>query len=305
MQSYGLEWSVAYLWRWTDGLERLVLIVLALMLIAVVAIVGDFWYRYRLAAVAEANNASHRAQRNAVVELSLKLRSLRSIFVTAPYLGLIGSCSGILSTFRAYSGSRSGFIVMVVSGLEVALLSTAAGILVALPATCSYNCLRTRIDLFESKMCDGPLEKTKFPLRARFSAFPFSAITASAVAIALAAFMIFPSFRVSKGLTVRLLKIGAIEGGHVGEPIVITIGLPETDNSPVVFVSSKKTDSDELKNELRTELQARPLRSVTYVQAEHGVLWRDVLNVIDAAQGTHADVVLLTTTPAAHEISDR
>jgi biopolymer transport protein ExbD len=300
VQPYGSQWSAGYLWRWTDPLQRLVLIVLALMLIRVVAVVADFWYRYRLAALAEATNASHRAQRKTAPELSLKLGSLRSVFTTAPYLGLVGSCLGILNTFRGYEGSRSGFVVMVVSGMGAALLSTAAGMLVAVPAMCFYNYLRTRKDLLEGKMQGGPLEKRRFPLRARLSAFPFSAMLASTLAISLAAFMIFPSFHVSKGLTVRLLRIGALERQQIGEPIVIKIGLAKTNNSPVVHVNSTKTALDELEKDLRTELQSRPPKSVAYVQAENGVLWRDVVSVVDVAQRLHADVVLLTATPVVH-----
>lgn len=301
MQANGFEWSVGYLWRETDALERLVLIALALMLIRVVAIVTDFWYRLR-SVPAKATNFDNGTRRRMAAELSLKLGALRSIFFTAPYLGLAGSCSGILSTFRAYEGSRAGFIVMVASGVEAALLSTAAGILAAVAATFSYNYLCTRINLFETTVGKGPPEKTRFPLRARFSAFPFSALMASAVAISLAAFMIFPSFRVSKGLAVRLLKIGALEGEDLGDkPIIITIDLSKANNSPTVYVNSKKTAYDELKKELQTVPQARPPRSVAYVQAARSVPWRDVINTIDATQGLHTDVVLLTTTPVVSE----
>lgn len=297
VQTYGSEWSVGYLRRWTDLLERLVLIVIALMLVRVVVIVASFFHRYRLAQIARMIETDSGAQRKMAAELSVKLGSLQSIFSTAPYFGLLGSCIGILSTFRGYEGTRFGFVVMVVSGIEAALLSTAAGILVAVPATCFYNYLRTRMDSLDSEMSNGLLEKRRFPLPARFSAFPFSVITASALAIFLATFMIFPSFHVPKGLAVRLLKIGVPETEHLVEPIVITVGASKTSDSPVVYVNSKKKPWGELEKELRTELQLLPPRSLAYVQAENSVSWRDVLNVIDTAEGLHADVLLLTTTP--------
>jgi len=301
MQATGTEWSVVSLWRGTNALERAVLVVLAFMLIRVVAMGTDCCYRYRSAALAKAlKSKDDDAKRRIATELSLKLGSLRSIFTTAPYLGLVGSCSGILSIFRGYDGTKFGLVVMMVSGIEIALVSTAAGILATLPAVCSYNYLRTRKDLLEGKMHSGPLEKVRFPLRARFSAFPFSAILASTLAVSLAAFMIFPSFRASKGLAVRLLKIGALEGERLGERVVITVGSSNTNNSPVLYVNSKKTAFNELEKELRVELEGRPLESVAYVQAEDGALWRDVVNVIDAAQRLHAQVVLLTATPAVH-----
>ena len=60
-------------------------------------------------------------------------------------------------------------------------------------------------------------------------------------------------------------------------------------------MSSKKTPWDELGNAVRGELELRP-RRVAYVEAESGVRWTDVANVMDIVE-LDAKVVLSTITP--------
>jgi biopolymer transport protein ExbD len=63
-----------------------------------------------------------------------------------------------------------------------------------------------------------------------------------------------------------------------------------------LYVRSKETSWDELGNTLRNQLKVRP-HWVVYVEGEDYASWRDVVNVIDVAQGLHAEVVLLTAAP--------
>jgi len=301
-QTYGCDWSIGYLWRSTKLFERLDLIVLALMLAHIVIVVARVSYRYRLArrtkAIDTASEASQRARRKLAAELSIGVGSLKSIAFTAPYLGLAGTCVGILSIFGAYVGERGGLVVRTSSGIAAAFISSAAGLLVAVPAVVSYNHLRTRIASLESETWSNARERRKFPLTARFSKLPpFALIAAPALAISVAAFMTLSSFHTLKGLPVRLIKIGALDSEHFSvKPIVIEIIGTNGNGPPAVYVNSKKTPPDELKNRLRSELEVRP-QWLAYVQAEDNVSWRDVASVIDVVEGLHANVVLLTITP--------
>jgi biopolymer transport protein ExbB/TolQ/biopolymer transport protein ExbD len=302
-QTYGCEWTIGYLWRWANLLERLDLIVLAVMLAHVVVVVARVSYRYRLArhaAIDTASEAFQGARRKLAAELSIEVGSLKSIAFTAPYLGLAGTCVGILSIFRAYVGSRYGALVMVVSGIDAAFISSAAGLLVAVPAVVSYNYLRTRIDSLESEMYSKARRSRHFqvaqklPLTPRFSKLPFAVIAVPALAISVAAFVTFSSFATPKGLPVRLVKTGALEAEHFTvKPIVIEI-TRTGGNGLAVYVNSKKAPFDELERRLQSELKARPLACI---KAENGVSWGDVISVIDVVEGLHADVVLLTITP--------
>jgi len=75
------------------------------------------------------------------LELTRKLYILATIASNAPYIGLLGTVLGIMLTF--YTLGREGFMdtgkIMV--GLALAMKATAAGLLVAIPATILYNFL--------------------------------------------------------------------------------------------------------------------------------------------------------------------
>ena len=84
--------------------------------------------------------------------LKVELGALKSIALTAPYLGLAGTCVGILHALGGASMQRDAFRVIVATELAAALIPTAAVIPVAVLATCSFNYLRTRIDLLEGEV---------------------------------------------------------------------------------------------------------------------------------------------------------
>ena|SRR5260370_12007849 len=152
----GCEWSVGYLWRWMNWIVRLDVIVLALMLVCVVVVVTRVFYRYHLARpVGEADSAS---RRKLAAVLSIELGSLKAITSSAPYLGLAGTCVGIMSGlgFGGIAMEKNAALALISSRIVVALVTTAAGILVAVPAICSYNYLCTRKDLLESEVSNDP-----------------------------------------------------------------------------------------------------------------------------------------------------
>ena len=224
-------------------------------------------------------DAPSRTRREFVVERRRNLRSLRSIFTTAPYLGLLGTCFGTMDAFgTGYSGSPWGFAIWSVTGTRAALLSTAAGILVAIAATCLHNSLRTRLDSFESKSPSGCVPKPKFPLSSRLSAFPFPLMALPFLTVPIAAYMMFPSVDQPKGLRVRLAAVDALETkGSALAPIVIAIVSTKPDTVPTVYVNSKKTPWDELGNRLETDLEVRPPHSMVRLQADKDTFWQHVM----------------------------
>jgi biopolymer transport protein ExbD len=277
------------------------------MLAHVIVVVTRVSYRCHIAqrvqGIDAASRAFQRSRRKLVADLSLKVGTLKSIASTSPYLGLAGTCLGILGIFRGYVGTRYGAVIMTVFGLDAAFISTAAGLLVTVPALVSYNYLRTRVESLESEV--KAQERTgrhshiaqRFPLTARFSKLPFAVIAAPALAISVAMFMTFSSFETPRGLPVRLVKIGVLEAEHFSvEPIVIEIIGTSRNGPPAFYVNSKKARSGELESRLRSELKTRP-QCPAYVQAENSVSWGEVVNVIDVVEGLHANVVLLTITP--------
>jgi uncharacterized membrane protein YfcA len=144
-QTYGCECGIPCLWQSMGLLRRLDVIVLALMLARVIAIVGQAAYRYRSIRRSPATDTNSRKMLAA--ELSLRLYTLRSIAHTAPFLGLTGSCIGIFESFTGIGMARGTALAFISQNLSRAPITSAAAILVAVPAIWSHNHLGGLLDL--------------------------------------------------------------------------------------------------------------------------------------------------------------
>jgi len=301
-------WSLQYLWRWTNWLERLDVSVLALMLAHLALSVIRFNYRYRKArpTKAQPDNAEfRRGQKALLADLNLRVSSVKSIAFVAPFLGLTGACLGILSIFRGYDGSRYGYVVMAATGTAAALISTAAGLLVSIAAIISHNYLCTKIDFLDreipnpTKYCNRYFQFAQnLPLIPRFSSLSFAVIATPTLALAMTIFMAFSSFTSPMGLDVQLLKVGALDPANdfLAAPIIVGIFEKSSDGQMAVYVDGKNTPLKELGNTVRNRVKSHP-QAVAYVEAEKAVGWADVTSVIDAIRAVHAKVVLLTASP--------
>lgn len=85
----------------------------------------------------------------ALADKSLELESLMGLLSTAvsvgPFLGLLGTVWGVMGTFSGMATAGSATLSAVAPGISGALLTTVAGLLVALPASVGYGLLATRI----------------------------------------------------------------------------------------------------------------------------------------------------------------
>jgi len=81
------------------------------------------------------------------VALTRHLTIIASIASNAPYIGLLGTVLGILVTFHDLSQAAELSAATVMLGLAMALKATAAGLVVAIPATLFYNSLVRRTDV--------------------------------------------------------------------------------------------------------------------------------------------------------------
>lgn len=85
------------------------------------------------------------------VALTKHLTVLASIASNAPYIGLLGTVLGILITFHDLSSGAELSASAVMLGLALALKATAAGLVVAIPATLIYNGLVRRVDVLTAR----------------------------------------------------------------------------------------------------------------------------------------------------------
>lgn len=89
---------------------------------------------------------------NAVAQESLKLESgliLLAIAVSGgPFLGLLGTVWGVMSTFAGIASSGSATLTAMAPGVSAALITTVAGLLVAIPSMFAYNYLVHNLRVF-------------------------------------------------------------------------------------------------------------------------------------------------------------
>lgn len=98
---------------------------------------------------------THAMERKIIIEIN-DLERLTAIVgtigSTAVYIGLLGTVGGIITTFRDMYRLGSSEINVVIHGIAEALVCTAAGLLVAIPAVAAYNYFVKRVNSFVSDM---------------------------------------------------------------------------------------------------------------------------------------------------------
>lgn len=96
----------------------------------------------------------------AIVHAKLKkgLSVLATIGATAPFVGLFGTVCGILNAFQAIATQKTSGIGAVAGGISEALVTTAFGLLVAIPAVMAFNYFTGRVESFDVEMDNSSSE---------------------------------------------------------------------------------------------------------------------------------------------------
>ena len=87
-----------------------------------------------------------------LIQLKRGLGFLATIGSTAPFIGLFGTVVGIINAFRSIAATGSGGMSVVSGGIAEALVSTALGIFVAIPAVVAFNHFTGRMEAFHVEM---------------------------------------------------------------------------------------------------------------------------------------------------------
>ncbi|HEY7817084.1 MAG TPA: MotA/TolQ/ExbB proton channel family protein, partial [Vicinamibacteria bacterium] len=83
---------------------------------------------------------------------------LATIGATGPFVGLLGTVIGIINAFRGMALTGSGGIGAISAGIAEALITTAVGLFVAIPAVWAFNYLTTRVEQFTVEMDNSASE---------------------------------------------------------------------------------------------------------------------------------------------------
>jgi len=94
------------------------------------------------------------AASEAVTVLERRMTWLATIAATSPFVGLFGTVMGVVDAFLGLGSAGSATLRAVAPGIAEALITTAAGLFVAVPAVVAYNQFTARVRVFASAIDD-------------------------------------------------------------------------------------------------------------------------------------------------------
>ena len=292
-QPGGCEWTFGFLWRWMSRFGRLDVIVLALMLVYLFAVVIHVYYRYCLARrVPQIDSAD---SKKLVAVLNIKVGSLKSIALTAPCLGLAGTCFGILSAFGGVGMEKHAALTMITTRTALALVPTAVAIPVAVLATSSYNYLCTRMDLLEGEVFEEGRERGRhfprarsFPPTERFAELPaLGLLVALGLTVLVKVFM--PSASPFRPPTGFYVELASARCDGYDRLIVLHI----TDAGKLFLNLEQEKDWNTLGDRLSQIYGIRQHRTL-YLLADSDVPFRTVADALDTVDKLDIQIQLVT-----------
>ena len=109
--------------------------------------------------------AIQRASALTANDLKKGVAALATIGATAPFVGLLGTVVGVINAFVGIASTGSGGIAGVSAGIAEALVETALGLFVAIPAVWFYNYLTNRLEYFNVEMDNSSSELVDYFIR--------------------------------------------------------------------------------------------------------------------------------------------
>lgn len=110
-----------------------------------------------------------RATALTTAEMKKGLGALATIGSTSAFVGLFGTVFGIITAFTSMSESGGGGLASVSAGIAEALVTTAAGILVAIVAVVLFNYFQNKLERFQIEMANTSSELVDFFLKRQAS----------------------------------------------------------------------------------------------------------------------------------------
>lgn len=103
-------------------------------------------------AVDNVRRALRQGVSEAMTSLNESLSFLATTANTAPFIGLLGTVWGIMHSFHEIGMKKTASIATVAPGISEALIATALGLFVAIPATIGYNTFLSKLTVIESEL---------------------------------------------------------------------------------------------------------------------------------------------------------
>jgi biopolymer transport protein ExbB/biopolymer transport protein TolQ len=117
--------------------------------------------------IESSRRACERAEAIVHAELKRGLSSLATIGATAPFVGLFGTTVGIINAFASMSSAQTAGLAAVAGGISEALVATAFGLFVAVPAVWAYNAFTNSVEAFQIEMTNSSSELLDYFVKKR------------------------------------------------------------------------------------------------------------------------------------------
>lgn len=104
--------------------------------------------------LAPLERSAQTAASEAITNLERRMPWLATIAATSPFVGLFGTVMGVVEAFHGLGTAGSATLRAVAPGMADALITTAAGLFVAVPAVVAYNQFSARIRVFAAALDD-------------------------------------------------------------------------------------------------------------------------------------------------------
>ncbi|MBT6613432.1 MAG: hypothetical protein HOB38_15130, partial [Deltaproteobacteria bacterium] len=91
-------------------------------------------------------------------DIEKELGLLATISSSAPFIGLLGTVTGIIDAFYSIAAQGASSIAVVAPGISAALVATAVGLFTAIPALIAYNMFREKVRALSNKMAGFGLD---------------------------------------------------------------------------------------------------------------------------------------------------
>ncbi|MBM4194457.1 MAG: flagellar motor protein MotA [Gemmatimonadetes bacterium] len=118
--------------------------------------------------VADINSAERAIEREMLMTIVLIKRGLgilATVGSTAPFVGLVGTTMGVVNAFTGMAQSGGGGLGAISAGIAEALITTAFGLLVAIPAVWAYNYFQTKVDNITAEMTYSSKEMVDYLIK--------------------------------------------------------------------------------------------------------------------------------------------
>ena len=119
--------------------------------------------------IESSRRACERAEAIVNAELKRGLSGLATIGATAPFVGLFGTTVGIINAFQGMSSEKTAGLSAVAGGISEALVATAFGLFVAVPAVWAYNSYSNSVEAFQIEMTNSSSELIDYFVKRRGS----------------------------------------------------------------------------------------------------------------------------------------